>query len=208
MVICLVIISEWPPLSHRLLWFWWTKGYVTCQLTGPMSIGVSVEISSTIQTISTNSLFVARQNSPITSIDTEFMKRICWRLAGDWLKRNDMNYLFRWVWKTIFEAISTSKINWTVTLNKQIEWNLNKSLFSGWFTWIQRTRSDTFWTCLPQVSTVLFYCHAPKFSAESGWIIGCPPLHHHHYHMYQSPLSRKSLAFKLFSEKMIFRDLS
>ena len=21
-VICLVIISEWPPLSHRLLWFW------------------------------------------------------------------------------------------------------------------------------------------------------------------------------------------
>ena len=26
---------------------------------------------------------------------TEFMKRICWRLAGDWLKRNDMNYLFR-----------------------------------------------------------------------------------------------------------------
>ena len=21
-VICLVIISKWPPLSHRLLWFW------------------------------------------------------------------------------------------------------------------------------------------------------------------------------------------
>ena len=21
-VICLVIINEWPPLSHRLLWFW------------------------------------------------------------------------------------------------------------------------------------------------------------------------------------------
>ena len=20
--ICLIIISEWPPLSHRLLWFW------------------------------------------------------------------------------------------------------------------------------------------------------------------------------------------
>ena len=30
---------------------------------------------------------------------TEFMKRICWRLAGDWLKRNDMNYLFRLVCK-------------------------------------------------------------------------------------------------------------
>ena len=25
MGICLVIISEWPPLSHKLLWFWCTE---------------------------------------------------------------------------------------------------------------------------------------------------------------------------------------
>ena len=24
-VICLVIITKWPPLSHRLLWFWWIE---------------------------------------------------------------------------------------------------------------------------------------------------------------------------------------
>ena len=34
--ICLLIISEWPPLSHRLLWFWWIESQVTGQLTGLM----------------------------------------------------------------------------------------------------------------------------------------------------------------------------
>ena len=25
LVVCLIIISEWSPLSHRLLWFWWIE---------------------------------------------------------------------------------------------------------------------------------------------------------------------------------------
>ena len=45
-VICLVIISEWLPLSHRLLWFWWIASEVRGQLTGLMSVGVTVKISS------------------------------------------------------------------------------------------------------------------------------------------------------------------
>ena len=53
----------------------------------------------TIQAILTNSLFIARQNSPITSIDTEFIlrswKEICQQPSPDWLRRNDMNFLFR-----------------------------------------------------------------------------------------------------------------
>ena len=30
--ICLVIISEWPPLAHRLLWIWWIESQGTGQL--------------------------------------------------------------------------------------------------------------------------------------------------------------------------------
>ena len=32
-----VIISEWPPLAHRLLWFWWIETWeskVMIELTG------------------------------------------------------------------------------------------------------------------------------------------------------------------------------
>ena len=43
---------------------------------------------------------------------TEFMKRICWRPSTDWLKRNDVNFLFREE-KNDFDKKGTSSGDWT-----------------------------------------------------------------------------------------------
>ena len=56
MVICLVIISEWPPLSHRLLLFWWIECQAMGQLTGLMSVGGTVKISSNDHEVEENSI--------------------------------------------------------------------------------------------------------------------------------------------------------
>ena len=45
-------------------------------------------------------------------IHTEFMKRICWRLAADWLKRNDMNSLFRSLRVTTYRETLCLKLKW------------------------------------------------------------------------------------------------
>ena len=45
-------------------------------------------------------------------IHTEFMKRICWRLAADWLKRNDMNSLFRSLRVTTYRETLCPKLKW------------------------------------------------------------------------------------------------
>ena len=61
---------------------------------------------------------------------TEFMKRICWRLAGDWLKRNDMNYLFRICWKIVFIT-------------------LDNALFSLQYCWCKLFNAMLYLQCLP-----------------------------------------------------------
>ena len=61
---------------------------------------------------------------------TEFMKRTCWCLAGDWLKRNDMNYLFR------LKASWLTPTLWRQWRRKPCEYIIWSDLLAFVFLWL------------------------------------------------------------------------
>ena len=109
-----------------------------------------------IQTIPYNSLFVARQNPPITSIDTEVIlsswREWC-RPFADWLKRNDMVCLFRFSCKMHYLALFGFFLK-TVT---------GFFFFSiVWLQWLAKTNPCNHFKSLQQTASRIIQCEKGK----------------------------------------------
>ena len=95
--LCLVIISEWPPFSHRLLWFWWIKArphWVTATATATASLQVFIWIGFSTATETQhflpfmNGLNESKWRSIAIAINRHVNTSICFHLTHLWKEIN------------------------------------------------------------------------------------------------------------------------